>query len=170
MNNFEQISIKDFETKPVKLIDRGMLITAGNENSFNTMTASWAGIGFLWQRPVAFIFIRPQRYTLQFVEREAVLTLSFFDETYRRALNICGSKSGRNTDKVSEAGITPVKFPAGSIAFEEASYVFECKKLYADFLKPECFINCNIPKEIYPSNDFHKMFTLEITQAWRRKV
>ena len=148
MNNFEQISIKDFETKPVKFIDKGMLITAGNENSFNTMTASWAGIGFLWQRPVAFIFIRPQRYTLQFVEREAVLTLSFFDET----------------------GITPVKFPAGSIAFEEASYVFECKKLYADFLKPECFINCNIPKEIYPSDDFHKMFTLEITQAWRKRI
>ena len=170
MKDFTTFNIKDFETKPINLISKAMLITAGVEGDFNTMTASWGGLGFLWQRPVGFIFIRPQRYTLQFVEREALVTLSFFDDSYRNAMNICGTKSGRDTDKAREAGISPVKFPEGGIAFQEARYVFECKKLYADFMEPEHFIDQSIPEKIYPTKDFHKMFIIEIENAWQKTV
>ncbi|MDR1897512.1 MAG: flavin reductase [Prevotellaceae bacterium] len=168
MKNFNKFDVIQLETQPLRLIsDTWMLITAGAENSFNSMTASWGGLGYLWQRPVAFVFIRPQRYTLEFVEREPVLTLSFLDRKYRNALNIMGTKSGRNTDKVKESGLTPVATPSGSVAFSESRYIFECKKLYAENLKPEKFIETSIVPNIYPLNDFHKMFIVEITQGWK---
>ncbi len=145
-----------------------MLITAGDKNHFNTMTASWGGMGVIWERPVAFVFIRPQRYTLEFTEKEPVMTLSFFDEKFRSALNICGSRSGRNTDKVKESGLTPMEVPSGSMAFNEADYILECRKLYADSLKEACFIDTDIRKKIYPKNDFHRMYVVEIETFWKR--
>ena len=96
------------------------LVTAGNTGSFNTMTVSWGGIGYLWDRPVVYLFIRPERYTHDFIERENFLTVSFYDEKYRRALQICGTKSGRDMDKVAEAGLTPVATEKGSVTFSQA--------------------------------------------------
>ena len=75
--------------------DDWMLITAGKEGAFNTMTASWGAFGVLWNRPVTFVFIRPSRYTYEFVEREAYYSLSFFGEEFRPALQLCGTRSGR---------------------------------------------------------------------------
>lgn len=86
-----------------------MLVTAGNAEKFNMMTASWGGLGFLWNRPVAFVFIRPQRYTFDFVERNEGFTLSFFGEEYRKVLQLCGTKSGREIDKVAETKLTPLQ-------------------------------------------------------------
>ncbi len=145
-----------------------MLVTAGTKAHFNTMTANWGGLGFLWNRPVAFVFIRPQRYTFEFTEKESTMTLSFFDEKYRNALNICGAKSGRDTDKIAESGLTPMEIPSGNMSFNEAHYILECRKLYADFLNEEKFLNDDICKKFYPHSDFHKMYVVEIEQAWKR--
>ena len=104
----KETDILEINENAVKLIGKEwMLITAGNMENYNTMTASWGNIGFLWGKPVATIYVRPQRYTLEYIEREECFTLSFFPEQYRKALNICGTKSGRDTDKVKEAGLTP---------------------------------------------------------------
>lgn len=170
MKNFNKIDIKQLDTKPIQLISKNwMLITAGKEDKFNSMIGSWGGIGFLWQTPVAFIFIRPQRYTFQFAEQEPNLTISFFDERYRKALNLMGTKSGKDMDKVAESGLTPIVTPTESMAYTEAHYIFECKKLYDQYLRPEHFIEKDIVPDIYPCNDFHKMYIVEITQAWENK-
>ena len=97
-----------------------MLVTAGNGEKFNTMTASWGGLGFLWNKPVAFVFIRPERYTHEFVEANERLTLSFYTEEWRKALQLCGTKSGRDTNKIAATGLTPVELESGAITFEEA--------------------------------------------------
>lgn len=137
MKNMTKIDPKQIDENVIRLIgSQWMLVTAGNPAHFNTMTASWGGLGFLWNRPVAFVFIRPQRYTFQFAEENSGLTLSFFGEEYRDALKICGSRSGRDTDKVAEAGLTPEPTPGGNVAFGEASLVLECRKLYAEMLRP----------------------------------
>ena len=94
-----------------------MLVTAGNAEKFNMMTASWGGLGFLWNRPVAFVFIRPQRYTFDFVERNEGFTLSFFGEEYRKVLQLCGTKSGREIDKVAETKLTPICNSIGKYGF-----------------------------------------------------
>ena len=77
-----------------------MLITAGRPEHFNTMTASWGGLGFLWNKPVAFVFIRPERYTYHFIESEDSVTLTFLGQAHRDIYNLCGKLSGRNTDKM----------------------------------------------------------------------
>ena len=85
-----------------------MLVTAGTKEKFNTMTASWGGTGVLWGKTVAFIFIRPERYTYEFIKKCDTLTLSFLGEENKAIHKVCGSKSGRDTDKIAETGLKPV--------------------------------------------------------------
>lgn len=145
-----------------------MLVTAGDPATFNTMTANWGGVGYLWNKPVVFIFIRPQRYTFEFVEREERFTLSFLPEKYRQALVLCGRVSGRDSDKVKEAGLTPEVTETGNIVFREARLMMECRKLYAGFLRPEEFVEAGIVPEVYAAGDFHKVYVAEIEHAWER--
>ena len=105
-----------------------MLITAGDEKKSNTMTASWGGLGIMWGKNVATAYIRPNRYTKEFVDREDYFTLAFFGEEHREALNLCGRVSGRDEDKIKEAGLTPY-YVDGTVAFEEAKMIFVCKKV-----------------------------------------
>ncbi len=159
------------ETKPELLTDNPfkligadwMLITAGTPESFNTMTASWGGLGVLWERKVAFCFIRPTRHTYGFVERTRNFTLSFFEERYRKALTFCGSHSGRDTDKIKGAGLTPEN-EGGFVYFAEARLVLACRKLYFQDLGPERFLDPKL-NEMYPQKDFHRMYIGEIVKC-----
>jgi len=169
MNSYQQKTVKDLIYSVPDLIGNGwMLITAGTAEDFNTMTASWGQIGQLWGKNVATVYIRPQRYTHDFVEREEVFTLSFFGEQYRKALNICGTKSGRDCDKVSEAGLTPVVTPSNSVAFEQAYLILECRKLYAQDLTPEGFTDKALCAQIYPQQDYHTMYVGEIIGVYMK--
>jgi flavin reductase (DIM6/NTAB) family NADH-FMN oxidoreductase RutF len=166
-SGFKKIDVKEITDNTFQLIDKDwMLITAGNNESFNTMTASWGGFGILWQRPVAICFIRPQRYTFGFVEDSNYFTLSFFPEKFRSILNFCGQKSGRHIDKARETGLIPFETENKSIAFEQARLVLECKKLYNDTINPELFIDREIAKTFYPGKDYHKFFIAEITNCF----
>jgi hypothetical protein len=116
---FKETKPESLTDNPFKLIGSDwMLITAGTPEAFNTMTASWGGLGILWERKVATCYIRPTRYTYEFAERAQYFTLSFFSEKHRKALTYCGTHSGRNSDKVNEAGLTPVK-EGGFVYFED---------------------------------------------------
>jgi len=106
---WNRISPKELADNPFRLIgDDWTLITAGTPAKWNTMTASWGGLGVLWGRPVSFIFVRPTRHTYGFLEEASRYTLSFFDEKYRSALNHCGKVSGREHDKAAETGLEPI--------------------------------------------------------------
>lgn len=157
------ISPYELTDNAFELIDREwMLISAGTLEHHNTMTASWGGLGILWNKPVAFIFIRPQRHTLQFVEAHNTFTLSFFGMGHRDALNLCGTVSGRDRNKIAEAGLTPMAI-GSSVAFAEARMVMECTKLYAQNLDPACFVDKTLIQKVYPTSDFHRMFIGEIS-------
>jgi flavin reductase (DIM6/NTAB) family NADH-FMN oxidoreductase RutF len=171
MKDFKQVSIEQINVSAPKLIGKDwMLITAGRDTtSFNTMTASWGTLGHLWERNVAVIFIRPQRYTKEFVDANEIYTLSFFDESYREALKICGTKSGRTRPrKAQEAGLTPMVTTLGSVAFQEAVMILECRKLYASPLDSAAFMNPAFAEKFYPHNDFHVMYVGEIVNAYRK--
>ncbi len=150
-----------------------MLVTAGTPDSYNTMTASWGGIGFIWQRPAAFTFIRDVRYTYEFLQREESFTLSFFPEEYKKALQICGTKSGRDTDKVKEAGLTPVETPSGLMSFGEARMILECKKMLVQQLDTNHLTSpyqSVIVDEAYTKEEsLHQLFISEITKVWIKK-
>lgn len=162
-----EISVDELKENVINLIGKDWtLITAGNLNDYNTMTASWGTLGFLWGKPVATIFIRPQRYTYNFVERESSFTLSFFNESYRKALTLCGTKSGREIDKAKEAELTPYEPSENCVAFKEARLVIKCRKLYKSLLKEEDFIEKSILPKWYEAGDLHYMYVAEIENIW----
>ena len=165
MNNFQLISPSQLDGVFDKIGKEWLLITARGKDAAgrevtNTMTASWGGMGILWNRPVAFCFIRPQRYTYQLTEQSERLSLSFLSEEYRAALRLCGTKSGKDTDKFKEAGITPADYE-GVPFVAEAELALVCRKLYADDLKKECFL---LPELLsnYKEDDFHRVYVVEI--------
>ena len=141
-----------------------MLITAGNSTDFNTMTASWGGMGFLWNKPVAFIFIRPQRFTYQFAEKNTFFTLHFFEEEYREILNFCGSKSGRDVDKIAHTGLEVFNSPNDNIYYGQSYLQMECRKLYFDDIDPFHFLDDKIIRN-YPKSDFHRFYIGEILEC-----
>ena len=145
-----------------------MLVTAGTKDGFNTMTASWGGIGWLWNKPVAFIFIRPERFTYEFVEKSDFLTLSFLGEENKKIHDVCGSKSGREVDKVKETGLKPLFTDQGNVLFEQARLSLECKKLYANTIKESCFLDKKLIEKWYGGahGGFHKMYVAEIVNIW----
>jgi len=146
-----------------------MLVTAGTESRFNTMTASWGGIGWLWNRPVAFVFVRPERYTHEFIERNERMTLSFFGEEHRPALQLCGSKSGRDIDKVSAAGLTPVELESGAMTFAQARLVLDCRKLFKSSMKESDFLDREILTRWYgnqPGGSLHDIYVVEIESVY----
>ena len=163
---FKSINPRDIAQNPFSLIgDDWGLVTAGAADSLNTMTVSWGGVGIMWNKPAAFIFIRPQRYTFEFLERGDCFSLCFFDEEYRKALAFCGSKSGRDVDKVKETGLTPAFTDGGVPYFEEAKLVLVCKKLYGQFLNADGVTDEAVVAPNYSGDDYHKMYIGEIVQV-----
>lgn len=146
-----------------------MLVTAGKMSDFNMMTASWGCIGWLWARPVAVVFIRPERFTHEFVERNDVLTLSFLgDSADARAIyNFCGTKSGRDFNKVAETGLIPVETADGNVTFEQARLTVECRKLYKDCIKEANFLDKEM-LQYYGGQrgGFHDVYVLEIMNVY----
>ncbi len=168
---------KEFkEIKPIELKDNvfkligsdWMLITAGDIESFNTMTASWGGLGHLWEKYVCFIFVRPQRYTYEFMEKNELFSLSFFSEKHRPALQLCGTKSGRDIDKMAESGLTACQTWSGAVAFDQARLVLECRKLYYQDINPDTFVDSTLDKQVYPQHDYHRMYIGQILRVMRR--
>ena len=148
-----------------------MLVTAGTKEKFNMMTASWGCLGWLWNKPVAVVFIRPERYTHQFIEENDTLTLQFLgnSEKARLAYNFCGSKSGIDFDKAHEAGLTPVTLEGGEVTFEEARLTLVCRKLYKDTLKEENMIDKQLTQWYGEKHGgYHDVYVLEITEALRK--
>jgi flavin reductase (DIM6/NTAB) family NADH-FMN oxidoreductase RutF len=158
-----QITPEELPDNAFKLVGSDwMLITAGSPDAYNTMTASWGGVGVLWGRSVSWCVVRPQRHTYQFMERADCFTLSFFGEDYREALQLCGSTSGRDTDKARAAGLTPVAGALpGTTQFAEARLVIACRKIYVHDIDPAHFIDPSIGDN-YPGKDYHRMYVGEI--------
>ena len=178
MADFIKITPEELADNPFKLIGKEwMLVTSANDGDgkkcgedYNTMTASWGGVGILWNKPVAFVFIRPQRHTFKFTEKNARMTLSFFDETYRPALSYCGKFSGLEKDKASDCGLTPscdITADGRAVWFDEARLVMKTKKLYECFLEECAFLDPAL-LDNYKSKDFHKMYICEIEEVLKK--
>ncbi|GBU08234.1 hypothetical protein AwDysgo_15650 [Bacteroidales bacterium] len=173
-SRYDKIETRDLPDNVIQLIGEGwMLVTAGKKESFNTMTASWGGIAYIWERPSTLMFIRDSRYTYQFLQAEESFTLSFFSEQYRGALRICGTKSGRDTDKIKEAGLTAIETPSLLMSFDEARMIIECKKTLVqelDYANLTDAYKETIMEESYNKEPTkHQLFISEIINIWIKK-
>lgn len=166
---FKKLSSAEIESasfNPFKMIGKDwMLVTASNENGWNTMTASWGFMGVMWGKQAAVAVIRPQRYTKKFIENNECFTLSFFGEEQRQALAYCGKYSGRDVDKAKETGLVPV-FTDGTVAFEQAKTVIVCRKMYAQDMNAESFIDRSADEQWYQNKDYHKAYYGEIMAVY----
>lgn len=145
-----------------------MLVTAGGPDKLNTMTASWGGLGVIWGEPAATVYLRPQRYTKEFVDAGETFSLSVLDEEYRKTLNYLGTVSGRDEDKIAKAGLT-VEHEGETPYFGEANTVLVCRKLYAQNYDPACFIDKSCDEKCYPDKDYHTMYIAEVEKVLVRE-
>ncbi len=161
---FREIDIREIKKSPVEMIsDEWALLSAGTPDSYNTMTVSWGALGELWGRDCAFVFVRPQRFTYEFMEKNGYYTLSFFDGGFKKEMGFCGSHSGRDTDKAAQTGLEPVQVD-GSVSFKQAKTVLVCKKIAIQDIDPEGFLDGSISRE-YPADDYHRVYIGEIVKV-----
>ena len=152
--SFREVKAEELTMNPfTKIGKEWLLITAGNEEKCNTMTASWGAMGVMWGKNAVTVYIRPQRYTKEFVDREDTFTISVLGEEYRKALNYCGKVSGKNADN----------------KIKEADMIMVCKKMYHDEIKPECFDAGENDGKWYPQKDYHTMYIAEILKVLVRE-
>lgn len=158
----KHIKPEELQKNPFTMIGKEwLLITAEKEGKVNTMTASWGGVGIMWGKPVAYIFIRPQRYTKEFVDAADTLSLSVLDEEYRKTLSYLGTVSGRDEDKIAKSGLTVVH-EGQTPYFAEAHTALICRKLFAQPYDPACFIDKSCEEKWYPQKDYHTLYIVEI--------
>lgn len=164
MKEFREINTSELCASPFEVIGKDwLLITAPDkekESGANAMTASWGGLGVLWNKPVATVYVRPQRHTYSLCESSDRFSLCVLPGEMRDSLKLCGTKSGKNTDKLKECSLTTLDVD-GVKVIEQSRLVFICKKAYADFIKKDGFVDKDHLKH-YPADDFHRVYILEI--------
>lgn len=159
------IPIEKLLLKPYAIWEKAwFLLTCGDFSlgKYNTMTVSWGSMGCIWNKPFAQVFVRPVRHTYSFIEKYPTFTLCVFSAQYRKDLNLLGSKSGRDGDKIAQTSLTPIA--ASQVAapiFAEAELVIECQKMYWSELTPATFLDAAIEKN-YPQKDYHRSYFGEI--------
>jgi flavin reductase (DIM6/NTAB) family NADH-FMN oxidoreductase RutF len=164
---FHEIKPEEISDNPFTLVGKDwMLITAGTRESFNTMTGAWGGLGIMWDKRVSYCVVRPTRHTYEFLEKSLFYTLSFLEEQYRDILVYCGTRSGRDVNKVAETGLTPVFHDEG-VYFAEARLVLQCRKIYFQDISPDNFRDPAI-NDFYPLKDYHRMYVGEILHCLAR--
>lgn len=167
--NFVEITPYDIEKNTFTCIGKqGCLVTAKKDDKANTMTAAWGGFGVMWNKNVAYIVIRPQRFTKEFVDSTDCFSLTFFDKEFQDKLMYLGRVSGRDEDKISKAELTTI-YENDIPYFDEASLVLFCKKLFATDYKEKDFIDKEIMSKNYPNKDYHTLYIAEITKVFVKK-
>ncbi len=158
----KEIDPKEFKTDVFKNIGSDwFLITAEKDGKTNAMTAGWGGMGFMWGKNVAYIVIRPSRYTKEFVDAAGRFSLCFPSDKYKKQKTYLGTVSGRDENKIQKCGMKMAEAD-GIPYFEESRYVLFCKTLYAQEMKEDCFRNKELVSQWYPIKDFHTLYVAEV--------
>lgn len=164
-----KIAVKEFNTNIFHAWDKEwFLLTSGDfaKNEYNTMTVAWGSLGIMWNKPFVQVVVRPTRYTYEFMEKYESFTLSAFAREYRKSLQLLGSTSGRDGDKIAESGLTPIASQKiAAPAFEEARLILECRKIYWQDFDHTHFLDDSIEKK-YPKKDYHRVYFGEIVAIW----
>ncbi|MCR5295399.1 MAG: flavin reductase [Lachnospiraceae bacterium] len=139
------------------------LLTAGSKEKFNTMTISWGGLGTIWGKPVATVYVRTSRYTHEFMDNGEYFTVSFYPEEYKKVLGVLGSKSGRDIDKMNDSGLTP-KEAGETMTFAEAEVTLLCRKLFKQPMDP-ANMPADLVEQFYKKDAPHDLYIGEVIEV-----
>lgn len=160
----KQIHLSELNVSSFSLFNYQWCLIGVAGDKVNAMTASWGGLGTLWNKPVATIYVRPSRYTHVLLERDDHFTISFFGQQHRPVLNYLGTISGRDKDKIAECGIS-CHVNQGALYFDDAELIIKCKKILTQPLD-ELRISEDIKRLMYPNGDVHTMIIGEVEEVW----
>lgn len=167
----KEITYKELNMNPVDVIANEWvaLVTGKNGDKVNAMTLSWGEMGSLWGHhsgmPVVTIYVRPQRFSKELLDKNEYFTLCFFGGKNMRELAYLGSHSGRDEDKIKKLNLHTTSNDDYSY-INEASTIFVCRKLYRQRMKEECFLDKEVVNEFYPEKDFHDMYIAQIERIF----
>ena len=166
---FQEIDLKSMTPNPfVALKDDWAIVSAGTADNFNAMTIGWGTMGVMWHKPVVSIYLRPQRYTKEFIDRMDTFAVSFYSKEYKKSLELLGTKSGRDFDKIAASGLTPHTID-GTVAFKEADTVIICRKLFGgQQLDASKFVDPGLDSRFYPDKDYSYIYFGEIEKVLKR--
>ena len=146
-------------------LKKWFLLTAGSDTDFNSMTVAWGSIGTMWNRPFVQIVVRPARYTYEFLEKYDTFSLCAFSMEYRQPLQLLGTKSGRDSNKIKESGLTVMLGDKiATPGYDEAELILECRKIYYQDFQPDNFLDPKIERN-YPAKDYHRIYFGEIVNV-----
>ncbi len=160
----KEINASEISKNVIQMIKKDWMLVGAGEDKFNMMTDSWGMMGHLWNKDVMNVYVRPQRYTYEFMENNDTFSCSFFDESYRDALKLCGSKSGRDINKAEACGFT-TKFIEHAPVFDQAACTIICRKIAVYDIDPSQFTDSSVDKNNYPLKDYHRVYTGEIIKV-----
>ena len=168
---FTQISPEDIFDNVFTLVGKVFpVITAGNEDHYNSMTASGGGLGVLFKKPTTWCILKANRYTLELIQKEQTYTLSYFPNEYKEQILFLGSKSGRDSEKMKEVKLTRIQTPSGNISFIEARLILECKLTQITTAHPDDFYSQEDKEainEAYKEGNVYRKYVFgEITHVW----
>ena len=144
------------------------LLTAGDRDVCNTMTIGWCQLGRLWSIPVCTVYVRPERYTYAFMESHDYFTVSVLPLSDRQTAQVCGTKSGRDIDKIKECGLTLRRGAGDAPFFDEAEWVLVCRKLYAQDLDESCVLDERVFHHYGAKGGWHRAYTGEVVEAYTK--
>lgn len=166
--SFREISPYEMDANVFDLIaNKWFLVCAGDEKASNCMTASWGSMGHIWNKPLFTTVVRPQRYTKRFVDENEYAAFCFLPEQYRKQLTYLGRVSGKDEDKIKNSGLTPV-YENSTMYFAESDLVIIGRKVYAQDMNEESFVDKSLAEAMYPTKDYHTAYTYEIVKVLKK--
>jgi flavin reductase (DIM6/NTAB) family NADH-FMN oxidoreductase RutF len=150
-----------------KLKGQGVILIAGDPP--NPMTIGWGTIGFIWGKLIFTVLVRPSRFTYSRMESSGEFTVNLLPDAFSHQLSLCGSKSGRDVDKIAECGFTLERGIHVTTPFiRESSIHFECRIIHKHDLLPET-LDKEILKKYYPQKDLHRVYYGEVVGVFKVK-
>jgi flavin reductase (DIM6/NTAB) family NADH-FMN oxidoreductase RutF len=162
-----KVNVWDYAGQIVQAMNPGILATTKANDHVNTMTIGWGTLGIEWGRPVFILFVRESRYTKQMLEENGEFTINVpIGEFDKKILAYCGTKSGRDTDKIKDMGLTIEEPEVISVpGFKEFPLTIECKVIYKQD-QPKETLTTEIDQKFYKNGDYHTLYIGEIVSAY----
>ena len=163
----KQINPLDYAQQIMSALKDGVLITASAGGRTNSMTISWGFLGIEWNRPVFVTVVRDSRFTKTLLDKNPEFTVNIpIGGGSKKILGYCGTKSGYDTDKTADLGLTPVEPDEISVpGIKELPLTLECRVRYAkkQDLKD---LPSDIAAACYGGGDPHTAYYGEIVKAY----
>lgn len=166
---YKETDYKEFSREIMEQLPEGAFLTVKSGERVNTMTIAWGAMGFIWKKPIFTVLVRYSRYTHQLISSADEFTVSFpLRGQLDDALNVCGTKSGRDIDKFKECGLLAEKGRMVDTPVISGCNVYlECKVVYRQSMDPGSLVD-GIKESCYPKDDYHVIYYGEIVAAYKK--